>query len=186
MTDIVRLTHYDPRWRQEFEQTRSGILQSCDGWVVDVRHIGSTAIGGMVARPILDVVAGVRNDDELEQALEASSNLIEGLNYRRGHTPMWAAETIVLDKPRGGPPTHRVYLTYVDSPFWQSALTVRRVLRGDRELSLQFEATKVARWRHGEGDPRKYADDKAVLFAHLIEQHGGDPPSPQSGAAGGE
>ncbi|MDG2222325.1 MAG: GrpB family protein, partial [Rubripirellula sp.] len=41
--------HYDPRWRQEFEQTRSSILSSTEGWVTGVEHIGSTAISGLIA-----------------------------------------------------------------------------------------------------------------------------------------
>jgi len=171
MTRPVRLMHYDPRWPQEFEQTRSGILHSCMGWVTDVRHIGSTAVGGMISRPILDVVAAVNDDDDREQAINESADLIEGLNFRRAESPMWAAEAIVLDKPRGGDPTHRVYLTYSDSPFYRTALAIRDRLRNDRELSLRFEQSKVDRWRQGEGDPQKYADDKAVFFAHLIE-HG--------------
>lgn len=170
MDEPVRLTHYDPRWRQEFEQTRSGILQCCLGWVTDVRHIGSTAISGMIARPILEVVAGVAHDGDLEQALQESSDMIEGLNYRRLTPPMWAAETIQLDKPRSGEPTHRVFLTYLDSPFWKSSLRIQQRLSQDRELALRFEETKVARWKQGQGDPHKYADDKAVFFAHLLEQ----------------
>ena len=145
-------------------------MHGCLGWVTDVRHIGSTAVSGMVARPILDVIAGVVHNEELEQALAESSEMIEGLNYRKTETPMWAAETIVLDKPRRGEPTHRVYLTYIDSPFWKSSIGIRELLAADRQLSLRFEETKVARWRHGEGDPAKYAEDKSVFFAHLLEQ----------------
>ena len=170
MTDTVRLMHYDPRWRQEFEQTRSGVLQSCDGWVIDIRHIGSTSISGMVARPILDVVAAVEDNDDREQAIDESADLIEGLNFRRGHVPMWAAETIVLDKPRSGEPTHRIFLTYLNSPFWINALAIHDALSSNRELSLRFEETKVARWKLGEGDPEQYASDKAIFFAHLLEQ----------------
>lgn len=173
MSDIVRLMHYDPRWPQEFQQTRSGILDGCSGWVVDVQHIGSTAIDGMIARPILDVVAAVENDDEVERALQESSDLIEGLNFRKHSPPMWAAETIVLDKPRSGAPTHRVFLTYVDSPFYRSAVCIRRALQADRELSLRFEETKVTRWKRGAGEPNKYAEDKSVFFAHLLEHHQG-------------
>ena len=172
MADTVRLMHYDPRWPQEFQQTRSGILQCCLGWVIDVQHIGSTAIGGMISRPVLDLVAAVRDDGESEQAITESADLIEGLNFRRTQTPMWAAEAIVLDKPRSGEPTHRVFLTYLDSPFYRSSIAIRDSLRADRELSLRFEETKVARWRKGEGEPQKYAEDKSVFFAHLIEHHG--------------
>lgn len=172
MSESVRLMHYDPRWPQEFQQTRSGVLHSCVGWVVEVQHIGSTAVSGMVAQPVLDVVAAVRDDDERETAIEQSANLIEGLNFRRGQTPMWAAETVVLNKPRSGQPTHRVYLTYMDSPFWKSSLGIRDSLVADRDLSLRFEETKVARWRKGEGDQTKYESGKAVFFAHVLEQHG--------------
>ncbi len=59
----VRLMHYDPRWRQEFEQTRSSILHSCAGWVTAVEHIGSTAISGLIARPTIDVIASVADDE---------------------------------------------------------------------------------------------------------------------------
>ena len=170
MRDTIRLMHYDPRWPQEFEQTRSSILHSCQGWIVDVQHIGSTAIPGLIARPVLDVVAAVQDDNDVEEAFDTSTGLIEGLNFRKVETPMWAAETIVLDKPRSGEPTHRVYLTYLNSPYYQNAITIRDQLRSDRELSLRFEATKVARWRHGGGEPKRYADDKAVFFAHLLEQ----------------
>jgi GrpB-like predicted nucleotidyltransferase (UPF0157 family) len=56
----VRMMHYDPRWPQEFEQTRSGILQCCRGDVIEVCHIGSTAVSGLVAQPIIDLVAAPR------------------------------------------------------------------------------------------------------------------------------
>ncbi|QEF96421.1 dephospho-CoA kinase/protein folding accessory domain-containing protein [Stieleria maiorica] len=173
MADTVRLMHYDPRWPQEFQQTRSGILHSCLGWVIDVQHIGSTAIGGMISRPVLDVVAAVRDDDDAQQAIAESTDMIEGLNFRRVTTPMWAAEAIVLCKPRSGEPTHRVFLTYLNSPFYRSSIAVRDALRRDRELSLRFEETKVTRWRKGAGQPQRYADDKSVFFAHLIEHHAG-------------
>ncbi|MEM0927244.1 MAG: GrpB family protein, partial [Planctomycetota bacterium] len=111
---------------------------------------------------------------ERDQAIEESAVLIEGLNFRRAPPPMWAAETIVLLKPRSGEPTHRVFLSYRDSPFCRASLRIRDCLREDRDLSLRFEETKVARWKKGEGDPTRYAEDKAVFFAHLLEQADGD------------
>ena len=84
----VRLMHCDPRWRQEFQQTRSSILHSCAGWVTAVEHVGSTAIPGLISRPIIDVLAGVADESGLGKA----SNLIEGLNFRINDSPEWSSD----------------------------------------------------------------------------------------------
>ncbi|WP_052031858.1 GrpB family protein [Novipirellula maiorica] len=167
----VRLMHFDPRWRQEFEQTRSSILLSCEGRVVDVVHIGSTSISGLIARPTIDVLAGV-NDIAM---MESAALLIEGLNYRRSETPDWAGAAIMLSKPRyvtpdQPDPTHCVYLMQTSTPAWTQAVSIRDYLRQNAESALDFEEAKVRRWRSGEGDLQQYEADKAIFFAHLIDQ----------------
>ena len=169
--DQVRLMHYDPRWPQEFLQTRSSILQSCQGWVVAVEHIGSTAIAGLVARPTIDAVAGVTSEDSFEPA----ANLIEGLNFRRVESPEWADEAITLVKPRHQSasepePTHRILLMKLECPAWNRVVRVRDWLRTHPDSAIRFEEAKVARWRSGEGDPRRYGADKAIFFSHLEDQ----------------
>lgn len=167
----VQLTHYDPRWRQEFQQTRSSLLQSCSGWVTCVEHIGSTAIPGLIARPTIDVIAGVDDPDGLSQA----ALLIEGLNYRRVESPEWASESITLEKPRYArpdepEPTHLVFLMPNQTPSFARAIGIRDYLRSRREEAIRFEETKVARWRSGSGNRDRYSTDKAVFFMHLIDQ----------------
>ena len=170
----IRLMHYDPRWRQEFKQTRSSILQCCEGWVSAVEHIGSTAIGGLIARPTIDVLAGVNIEscDAHEDPITEAAKLIEGLNFRRESSPAWAPTATVLVKPRSGQETHRVFLMQSGSPLWNQALRIRDHLRSNPEVAVRFEETKVARWRSGDGDPQKYRRDKAVFLTHLVDQLG--------------
>ncbi len=164
----IRLMHYDPRWPQEFEQTRSNVLQSCEGWVTAVEHIGSTAISGLIARPIVDLLAGVEGDE----AIEPASISIEGLNYRPLPPPPWVADSParLLQKPRHGEPTHRILLVRRDTAAWQRAIRLRDWLRCHPEAAIRFEEAKVDRWKRGEGDPQRYEADKAVFFAHLEDQ----------------
>lgn len=169
--DRVRLMHYDPRWRQEFEQTRSSILHSCVGWVTAVEHIGSTAISGLIARPTIDVVAAVQDETSIEQA----ASLIEGLNYGRKPSADWALQAVSLLKPRyalAGPsdPTHHVLLVVEGSSTWNRVIGIRDWLRSNREAAIRFEEAKVARWRRGEGDLVNYQAAKALFFAHLEDQ----------------
>lgn len=164
----IRLMHYDPRWRQEFEQTKSGILQSCQGDVVDVQHIGSTAISGLIAQPIIDAVAAVADDAPLGDAALA----IEGLYFRTLPTPGWACDSVWLAKPRHGEVTHRVILTRPHTTLWRRVLAVRDALRENRERAIAFEETKVKLWKAGDGDADQYDRDKSLFFAHLEEQLG--------------
>lgn len=163
--------HYDPRWRQEFQQTKSSILHSCAGWVTAVEHVGSTAISGLIARPIIDVLAAVVD----ESALATAAQLIEGLNFRIHASPAWSTDPIVLGKPRHlsasqPDPTHCVWLVIHESDCWRRMLGMRDWLRNHRETAIRFEEAKVARWRSGEGELSAYESDKALFFAHLEDQ----------------
>lgn len=171
----VRLLHYDPAWRQEFQQTRSSILFACEGWVEAVEHVGSTAISGLIAQPVIDVVAGFAEPSSLSPAVRR----MEGLHLRRCPLPDWAGsategdaaeESALLVKPRTGRPTHRVFLTRIGSPRWRRLLSIRDWLRNHPESAFDFEASKVERWKECQGDPAAYREAKRYLFAQLEER----------------
>ncbi|MGB7326225.1 MAG: GrpB family protein [Rubripirellula sp.] len=170
LDEPVRLMHYDPRWRQEFQQTRSSILASCEGWVHSVEHIGSTAISGLIARPTIDVIALVSNDE----AINPARQLIEGLNFRIEPTASWAAEVMTLAKPRtispGTDPTHRVMLMVQGAPVAIRTVRFRDHLRSRPEIAIRWEEFKVAAWRDCDGDLLRYETDKSVFIAHLEDQ----------------
>jgi GrpB-like predicted nucleotidyltransferase (UPF0157 family) len=168
MNDAVRLMHYAPAWRQEFEQTKSGVFQSCQGDVTTIEHIGSTAIPGLIARPIIDLVACVTDPCLLENA----ANQIEGLYFRRTPTPVWCQDSILLVKPRHGECTHYLWLTCFDSRTYHRAILVRDHLRQNPARAVEFEEAKVRRWKAVDGDAEHYERDKALFFAHLEEQLG--------------
>lgn len=163
MTEIVRLMHYDPRWRQEFEQTRSVILDSCQGWVTGVAHIGSTAISGLIAQPIIDVVATVDDPRGFDPAVLR----LGGINFAVAAAPGWAAGATLLVKPRRGEVTHRIFLVGSHSPLPQRVLALRDWLRSNREEALAFEEAKVEQWKESGGEAAGYERAKQELFAGL-------------------
>ncbi|TWU03988.1 GrpB family protein [Neorhodopirellula pilleata] len=156
--DRIRLMYHDPRWRQEFEQTRSSILQSCDGRVVAVEHIGSTAISGLIARPIIDAVAVVADPVDLSDA----AMLIEGLNFRETDQPDWVGELCgtvpvrLLEKPRHGETTHRVYVVSQGSRLLGQSVRLREHFRSSPEAAIDFESQKVEVWKRIIGEPARY------------------------------
>lgn len=160
MSSLTRLMHYDPRWRQEFQQTRSSILQSCEGWVSEVHHVGSTAISGLIARPIVDCAAVVSDAEGFEEA----SVCIEGLNFKVRSNPDWLTSGRFLVKPRSGDPTHHIYLFVAGDGWLERILAVRKALRDNPEIAVRFEETKVHHWKCNEGDADQYQQAKAPFF----------------------
>ena len=169
--ESIRLMHYDPRWKQEFEQTKSSLFLCSDGWITNVVHIGSTAVPGLVARPTIDVIATVEQDEGIEQA----THCIEGLNYRAVTSPPWADGSITLVKPRSSyaespESTHRVFLVTESSGFLDLATRLRDYLRENPESAIAWEETKVDCWKQYNGSALAYHRAKSKAIGKLLDQ----------------
>ena len=57
----VRVVPYNPDWPIHFQAERDLLRDALGSKVLEIRHIGSTAIPGMPAKPIIDILAAVRN-----------------------------------------------------------------------------------------------------------------------------
>lgn len=53
----VIISKYNPQWALEFEQEKMKIAEALDGIVLGIEHIGSTAVPGLGAKPIIDIMA---------------------------------------------------------------------------------------------------------------------------------
>src|SRR2546421_681072 len=61
-TEPIRLAPYDSAWPSRFEEERRALEGAIGDWIVDgIQHVGSTAVPGMDAKPIIDILAGVRD-----------------------------------------------------------------------------------------------------------------------------
>ena len=177
----VRLMHYDPTWPQEYAQTRSSLLHACEGWLSEVEHIGSTSIPGLIAQPTIDILAGVHSQHEMEEVRPR----IEGLNFLALKSHASVGPSYVLTKPRRllegqSEPTHRVFLTMINSPAWEQAVHVRDYLRSSAEEALKYEEVKMLHWQRSGGDRKQYELAKSAYLTHLADQvrAGGQYPPP--------
>ena len=158
------LVAYDPAWHQEYEQTRSSILMACEGRVVDVVHIGATAIAGMSAQPIIDVVAVLNEATDRSEALLC----IEGLDFAHLGEPFDAVDLLV--KPRGdGPKTHQVFLAETDATFLEQAVRFRDRLRNHAELRRNYTELRTMLRERLARDASAYTRGKAQFVLDHLE-----------------
>ncbi len=164
----IRLMLYNQMWQQEFEQSRSSILQATDGWVVDLQHIGSTYLRNGIARPIVDMMAGMEDI----QGLNEAALLIEGLNYRRVEAPEWCSAELCawLHKPRSGEITHSVLLLKRGGAGWQRAIAVRDWLESHLADWQSLQNVKKENRTLTCDALQRYSLAKDLFFANLEDQ----------------
>ena len=133
-------------------------------WLVaGVHHIGSTAVPGLPAKPIIDMIAGVRDLNEARAAFEPLQAL--GYEYRE-HRPeghlFWT-------------PTHGVHLTEPGSDLWRERLVFRDALRADPKLAAEYAEWKVRHAAMDSGSDRGlYTADKRPFVARVLAEGGID------------
>src|ERR671931_109275 len=67
----VVLSPHDPDWARHFEAERALLERVLAPWLEGgIEHVGSTAIPGIAAKPIVDMIAGVRNFEDARAAYE--------------------------------------------------------------------------------------------------------------------
>lgn len=135
----VALFPYDPAWPSLFEQERERLLALFPEQFLAIEHIGSTAIPGLSAKPIIDILAGVDSLSRADELLEplCRANYATSMEYNaslvgRRWLMRWAQ----------GRRTHHLHLMVYGSDEWHRRLVFRNKLRADMALAQQYEHKK--------------------------------------------
>ncbi|MBS4535725.1 GrpB family protein [Clostridium sp. D2Q-14] len=79
---VVRLETYNPQWASEFEKEKDIIQENIGSYIIDIQHVGSTSIEGLISKPIIDIAIGVTSLYEGHKCIELLGQL--GYEYK-GH-----------------------------------------------------------------------------------------------------
>ena len=157
------LIPYDPLWPQEFEAEADRIVRACDGLPIKLEHVGSTAVPGLSAKPVIDIAAGVPPRANRAPYIAAMRQLgyehkgaygIPGRDYFR----------------RGTPRTHHVHMVSWTSPVWHDWLAFRDALREDETTLREYEALKRTLAMTFLDDKNAYADAKGPFIRAVLRR----------------
>jgi len=133
----VRIVDYDPAWPQEAARELGCVGEALGALAVRLDHVGSTAVPGLAAKPIVDLQASVA-------ALEPQAAYVEPL-AAIGYlfVPFATApEYHFFGKPPERPRTHHLHVCLAGSFEERRHLAVRDLLRSDTEEADRYEAVK--------------------------------------------
>jgi GrpB-like predicted nucleotidyltransferase (UPF0157 family) len=165
---VVRLAPYTPRWAELYAEEAARIRALLGDELLEIEHIGSTAIAGMEAKPILDIGAAVRS-------FEAGSRCVgplERLGYRyMGEYGIPGRHYFV----KGSPRTHHLHMVAIDSEEWRINLVFRDALRASPELAERYRDLKRRLAAEFENDRVGYTEGKAEFIRSVLRRASGSP-----------
>ena len=159
----LRLAPYRDEWPLLFESEKK-IIEAAVGYhISDIQHVGSTAIVGMPAKPILDIAIAVEN---FEKARVCIDPLI-GFGYTfRGENGIPRRHYFT----RGDPTTHHIHMVEESSDEWAKLICFRDLLRADPKTAEEYRKLKLDLWERLPGDRKAYQAAKATFIEEVISR----------------
>ncbi len=163
----VALTAARAEWSALAERLADGIRDALAESDVSVEHVGSTAVSGLAAKPIIDLAVGVAD----HVPSEAVRRPLEGLGYEfRGNAGDDGGLVFVLsDRPQ-----HRVaHVHVVDyaGPQWERYLAFRDLLLRYEAARSVYERTKIDLSAKFANDRGSYQAGKEEVVRQLLKQY---------------
>jgi GrpB-like predicted nucleotidyltransferase (UPF0157 family) len=163
----IEVVAYDPAWPSRFKEERAVLEGLLRHWLVaDIEHVGSTAVPGLAAKPVIDIMVPV-------ESLEASRGSIEAASHA-GYI-YWPYKADVMHwfcKPSAARRTHHLHIIPFGSSLWVERLRFRDAMRSDSGLAERYAELKqhlAKRYRH---DREAYTEGKADFVITALAEAG--------------
>jgi GrpB-like predicted nucleotidyltransferase (UPF0157 family) len=167
--DEVEIVNYDPRWPALFDEEARRLRATLDpSLIVGLEHFGSTAVPGLSAKPIIDILIAVRS------LADAQASFVEPL---RNLDYVYWAENPKQDRlffVKGMPPfgsrrSHHVHVTEPDGEMWQR-LAFRDYLRAYPEEARTYQQLKRRLATEHQMDREAYTNAKAAYVESVMRK----------------
>ena len=136
--DKLILTEYRKEWTEVFREEKIIISKVLSQYNYDIKHIGSTAILGMIAKPIIDIMVGIDEDDKLVGV----AKLLEAIGYENfGECGRPGRIFMVKGKPENC--THHLHLMKKGSKYWSDNLIFQEILKNNKCVAKDYMNLKL-------------------------------------------
>ena len=166
--DPIVVVPYDEAWPSLFEEERARIERAIGPWAEEIEHVGSTAVPGLAAKPIIDIMVGVKSLENSPIRVERRVSIgyehvpafVQVLPFRR-----------YFRKMREGRRTHQVHLVErSNTEWWDRHLLFRDYLRVHPEVAEEYARLKYELSNRFGEDREAYTDAKTEFISEVVRR----------------
>ena len=165
--DPIVIGEYDPSWPARFAEQRDAVTGVLRPWLVhDVEHMGSTAVPGLPAKDIVDMLAVVA---DIDSARDAIASLAE-IGWVHAPEPADDAERrLSFCFPGAARRSHHLHVVEEEPDDWRGWLAFRDHLRSHPDVAREYAALKrTLAAEHGH-DPNRRDDYRAGKASFIVD-----------------
>lgn len=172
MTIPIEIVPYDPTWPEQFEAEKQRIASTLMPLTPAIRHVGSTAVPGLRAKPTIDILIGLTDfdataDDQIPK-FEAM-----GYDYWSIYEDEFPNRRLFCLEPEQFVRRFNVHMVEKGSQFWKDHLRFRDILRNDPEVRDAYQKLKEELAPNFTFDTRNdYAEAKTEFIVGVMERGG--------------
>ncbi|MDC2865025.1 GrpB family protein [Bacillus sp. BP-3] len=165
MDKPVVIEEYTSKWTLQFTEEQKIIKDIVGDAALAIEHIGSTSVEGLSAKPILDIMVGVRDLNEIDMFIEPLKAIgyehvlhEEFPNRRFFRKGLWRAGT------------HHLHIYQYGSEEWNHNLLFRDYIRNHPNVRQQYEQLKKELANKHRFDRVAYTNAKAPFIVDVIQK----------------
>ena len=171
LQEEVSIAPYDPAWPRMFEEEKQHLLECLPQDLIRrIEHFGSTAVPGLRAKPIVDVLVEVSS---LEETRARVAPLLEAEGYDYFWRPTHGDDgppfyAWFIKRNSDGVRTHHVHMVERDFEHWERLL-FRDYLVEHAETAREYEDLKMTLAHHYPNDRDAYTSGKTEFVTRVTE-----------------
>ena len=163
-TGTLELVPHDPAWAEAFLEEKARIEIALADRIVAVEHIGSTAIPGIRAKPIVDMAISLERYEDGFNCVKP----LEALGYEyRGEAGVPGRHYF---HTAGEPVKFHIHMFPESSREWEDHLLFRDYLRANPGEAARYDGLKSALLEEFPEDRPRYTEGKAAFCGEIIEK----------------
>jgi GrpB-like predicted nucleotidyltransferase (UPF0157 family)/RimJ/RimL family protein N-acetyltransferase len=167
--DHIDIVAYDPEWplkaSNEINKLRAILPAST---IIDIQHVGSTAIPGMAAKPIVDIQIAARS---LEEMKIIAIPVLQKIGYEYWYDNPDSERMFFVKgmPPYGEKRTHHVHIFELSSKHWSGKILFRDYLIAHPEIASEYQELKIKFAQQYTHDREKYTNAKGKFVDRIIK-----------------
>ena len=171
LQDDVAIVPYDPTWPEKFEREREHLRACLPADLVGrIEHFGSTAVPGLAAKPIIDMLVEVAS---LEETRRRIAPVLEAQGYDCFWRPTWGDDVPpfyawFIRRDAAGVRTHHIHMVERDFEHWDRLL-FRDYLIAHPAVAAEYAALKVRLAATCAHDRVAYTEGKGEFVRRVTE-----------------